>query len=133
MFAATFLLLLLGHWLADYPFQTDHQAKHKAACGRTGWTANLTHAATHILLCGAALGLGTLLLDEVTLAVWPAAAALLWIGATHGFIDRRWPVTRWMRLARQEGWAQHGGAAHVDQTAHALALGIAALFLAASA
>ncbi|THA28473.1 DUF3307 domain-containing protein [Streptomyces sp. A1547] len=131
MFAALFVLLLLGHWAADYPFQTDHQAAHKAECGRTGWTANLAHAATHVLLCGLALALGALLLDDVALTLVPTAGALLWIGATHAFIDRRWPVARWMRFARQEGWAQHGGAAHVDQTAHALALGVAALFLAA--
>ncbi|WP_244291046.1 hypothetical protein [Streptomyces virginiae] len=55
---------------------------------------------------------------------------MLWIGATHGFIDRRWPVAAWMRIARQAGWAAHGGAAHVDQTAHVLALTLAALFLA---
>ncbi|MEV7417717.1 DUF3307 domain-containing protein [Streptomyces sp. NPDC089919] len=132
MFAAGFVLLLLGHWLADYPLQTDHQARHKASCSRAGWTANLTHSATHVLLCGVALAVGALLLDEVTLSGWPTCAALLWIGATHGFIDRRWPVARWMRLARQESWAEHGGAAHVDQAAHALALGLAALFLAAT-
>ncbi|GAA3384472.1 DUF3307 domain-containing protein [Streptomyces racemochromogenes] len=131
MFATIFVLLYVGHLLADYPFQTDHQAKHKAGCDRTGWTANIAHAATHVLLCGAALGLGALLLDDVTLSASPTAAALLWIGATHGFIDRRWPVARWMKLARQEGWAQHGGAAHVDQTAHVSALLLAALALAA--
>jgi hypothetical protein len=36
-----------------------------------------------------------------------------------------------MQLTRQAGFAQHGGAAHVDQTAHVLALAVAALFLAA--
>lgn len=36
-----------------------------------------------------------------------------------------------MAFARQAGWAQHGGAAHVDQTAHVTAIGIAALVLAA--
>uniref|UniRef100_UPI00267D6A4B hypothetical protein n=1 Tax=Streptomyces anulatus TaxID=1892 RepID=UPI00267D6A4B len=38
----------------------------------------------------------------------------------------------WMRLARQEHWAQNGGAAHVDQTAHALVLVVAALALTAT-
>ncbi|MFE3585062.1 DUF3307 domain-containing protein [Streptomyces vinaceus] len=128
MFAEIAFLLYVGHLLADYPFQTDYQAAHKAGCGREGWTANLTHAATHVLICAAALALGTVALGW-HLPLLPAAAALLWIGATHGFIDRRWPVAAWMRLARQSGWAAHGGAAHVDQTAHVLALTLAALFL----
>lgn len=36
----------------------------------------------------------------------------------------------WMRFARQQEWAQRGGAAQVDQTAHVLVLVIAALYLA---
>ncbi|KJY29953.1 DUF3307 domain-containing protein [Streptomyces katrae] len=130
MFAEIAFLLYVGHLLADYPFQTDHQAAHKAKCGRQGWTANVTHAATHLLTCGAMLTLGTVLLGW-HLPLLPTAGALLWIGVTHGFIDRRWPIAAWMRIARQQGWAAHGGAAHVDQTAHVLALTLAALFLAA--
>ncbi|WKV79012.1 DUF3307 domain-containing protein [Streptomyces sp. SNU607] len=132
MFASLFVLLYLGHLLADYPFQTDHQAAHKADCGRAGWSANLRHAGTHIATCGAALAAGAGLLADLTVSLSAAALALVWIGATHAFIDRRWPVAAWMRLARQQGWAQHGGAAHVDQTAHILALVLAALLLAAA-
>ncbi|MFE6382056.1 DUF3307 domain-containing protein [Streptomyces roseolus] len=128
MFATVFVLLYLGHLLADYPFQTDHQAAHKADCGATGWRANLTHAATHIAACGLALTAGAAALD-VTLSVPAALAALLWIGSTHAFIDRRWPVRWWMTRMRQTSWAAHGGAAHVDQTAHILALALAALAL----
>ncbi|MFG2412297.1 DUF3307 domain-containing protein [Streptomyces goshikiensis] len=130
MFANLFVLLYLGHLLADYPFQTDHQAAHKAGCGREGWTANLAHAATHVLTCGLLLTVGSVALD-LDLPLWPAALAALWIGATHAFIDRRWPVAAWMRIARQTKWAATGGAAHVDQTAHITALAIAALGLAA--
>lgn len=129
MFAEIALLLYVGHLLADYPLQTDHQATHKAGPGRCGWTANLRHAATHITTCGAALALGTLLLGW-HLSPLAAAAALAWIGATHALIDRRWPVAWWMAHARQAGFAQHGGAAHVDQTAHITALVIAALAIA---
>lgn len=132
MFAALFVLLYLGHLLADYPFQTDHQAGHKADHGTAGWRANLSHAGTHVLTCSLALAVGALVLDDVRLTVAPAALAVLWIGATHAFIDRRWPVARWMAFARQDGWAKHGGAAHVDQTAHVVALVIASLFLAAT-
>ncbi len=131
LFPTLFVLLYLGHLLADYPLQTDHQAAHKADQCAAGWAANLRHATTHIATCAAALTLGALVLDDVTVSLPVAVAALLWIGATHAFIDRRWPVARWMKFARQQKWAQHGGAAHVDQTAHILALALAALALAA--
>ncbi|MFH8894515.1 DUF3307 domain-containing protein [Streptomyces sp. NPDC017949] len=130
MFAEIAFLLYVGHLLADYPLQTDHQAAHKAGCGRTGWTANIVHASTHVLTCGLLLALGSTALGW-ELSLIPAAAAVLWIGASHGFIDRRWPIAAWMRIARQTGWAAHGGAAHVDQTAHVLALTLAALVLSA--
>ncbi|MEU2507651.1 DUF3307 domain-containing protein [Streptomyces sp. NPDC007863] len=130
MFATVFVLLYVGHLLADYPFQTDHQAAHKADCGAAGWRANLTHAATHIAACGLALAAGAAALD-LSVSFPAALAALVWIGGTHAFIDRRWPVRWWMTHLRQTGWAAHGGAAHVDQTAHILALGLAALALAA--
>ncbi|MFJ6447103.1 DUF3307 domain-containing protein [Streptomyces hydrogenans] len=129
MFATVFVLLYLGHLLADYPFQTDHQAAHKAEGGKAGWWANLTHAATHVTACGLALAAGATVLD-VTVSLPVAVAALLWIGSTHAFIDRRWPVRWWMTRMRQTSWAAHGGAAHVDQTAHILALALAALALA---
>ncbi|WP_030760693.1 DUF3307 domain-containing protein [Streptomyces sp. NRRL F-2664] len=129
MFAEIAFLLYVGHLLADYPFQTDHQAAHKAGCGRIGWAANVSHSATHVLICGLLLAVGSVGLGW-HLPLLPAVAAVVWIGISHGFIDRRWPVAAWMRLARQQGWAAHGGAAHVDQTAHVLALTLAALFLA---
>ncbi|MER7154671.1 DUF3307 domain-containing protein [Streptomyces lydicus] len=130
MFAEIAFLLYVGHLLADYPFQTDHQAGCKAEVGRKGWAANLAHAGTHLLTCGVLLAIGSLTLGW-HLPLIPAAAAVLWIGATHSIIDRRWPVTRWMNAARQAGWAERGGAAHVDQTAHITALAAAALYLAA--
>lgn len=129
MFATIAFLLYVGHLAADYPAQTDHQAKHKAGAGWKGWRANITHAGTHVITCGAALAIGAWLLPEVHLTATGAALALLWIGASHGFIDRRWPVAAWMKIARQEKWAEHGGAAHVDQTAHILAIAAAALAL----
>ncbi|AWL39825.1 MULTISPECIES: DUF3307 domain-containing protein [unclassified Streptomyces] len=129
MFASLFILLYLGHLLADYPLQTDHQAAHKADCGRDGWFANLRHASTHVLTCGLALAIGSAVLDDVDLSAPVAALALAWIGASHAFIDRRWPVQWWMTHAGQTSWAANGGAAHVDQTAHVLALVLAALAL----
>ncbi|MFI5649943.1 DUF3307 domain-containing protein [Streptomyces anulatus] len=130
MFATLFVLLYVAHLLADYPGQTDHQAKHKADCGAAGWRANLAHAGIHLVVSGLALLVGQIALG-LGLGLLPATAALLWIAGSHAFIDRRWPVARWMRFARQAEWAQNGGAAHVDQTAHITAICIAALALAA--
>ncbi|TGZ10264.1 DUF3307 domain-containing protein [Streptomyces rhizosphaericola] len=131
MFASLFVLLYLGHLLADYPLQSDHQATHKADRTTTGWVAALTHAATHVATCAAALTVGALVLDDVALSLPVVAAALVWIGASHAFIDRRWPVLWWMRNTGSTAWIAHGGAAHVDQTAHVLAVGLAALALSA--
>ncbi|MFF8694975.1 DUF3307 domain-containing protein [Streptomyces sp. NPDC015144] len=130
MFADIAFLLYLGHLIADYPLQTDHQAEHKAGPGLAGWRANLSHATTHVVVCGLLLALGAAVLGW-RLPVLPALAALVWIGATHAVIDRRWPVAAWMRWARQESWAAAGGTAHVDQTAHIAALVVAALCLSA--
>ncbi|MFD6179816.1 DUF3307 domain-containing protein [Streptomyces goshikiensis] len=130
MFASLFVLLYVGHLLADYPFQTDHQAAHKAGCGREGWTANLAHAATHVLICGLLLTVGSAALGW-DLPFRPAALAVLWIGVTHAFIDRRWLVAAWMRIACQTKWAANGGDAQVDQTAHILVLTLVALTLSA--
>ncbi|MFG2526267.1 DUF3307 domain-containing protein [Streptomyces sp. NPDC048527] len=129
MFASLFVLLYVAHLLSDYPLQTDHQAAHKAGAGACGWRANAAHAATHLVVSTIALaaGIAVLGLDVNPLA---AVAAVVWIGVTHSIIDRRWPVARWMTFARQAGFAQHGGAAHVDQTAHLTALAIAALAIA---
>ncbi|MYQ87918.1 MULTISPECIES: DUF3307 domain-containing protein [unclassified Streptomyces] len=130
MFADLAFLLYVGHLIADYPLQTDHQAGHKALPGVAGWRANLCHAVTHVAVCATLLVLGAAVLGW-RLPLLPALAAVLWIGATHAVIDRRWPVAAWMRLARQTKWAATGGAAHVDQTAHIAALVVAALCLSA--
>ncbi|MFJ9410827.1 DUF3307 domain-containing protein [Streptomyces sp. NPDC101393] len=130
MFASIVILLWVGHLLADYPFQTDHQAGCKAQPGVVGWAANLTHAATHVLTCGVLLAGGTLALGW-RLPLLPVVVAVGWIGVTHAVIDRRWPVRWWMEHAGQRQFIEHGGMAHVDQTAHIVALAAAALYLAA--
>jgi hypothetical protein len=131
MFAALFILLYAAHLLSDYPLQTDHQAAHKADAGRAGWQVNLSHAGAHVMVSAVALTVGHVVLG-LGIGIVPAGACLVWIGGSHAFIDRRWPVARWMTLARQAGWAQHGGAAHVDQTFHLTALVIAALAMTAA-
>lgn len=130
MFATIFILLYVGHLLSDYPLQTDHQASCKAAKGAEGWRANAAHAGTHVLTSAITLTVGALVLD-LPLTVPASAVALVWVGATHAAIDRRWPVLRWMEATGQREFVKHGGAAHVDQTFHVTALAIAALGLAA--
>lgn len=129
MFASIFVLLYAAHMLSDYPLQTDHQASCKANRGGAGWLANLTHAGTHVLVSAIALTVGVLAL-ELDLSAPAVAITLAWIGFSHSIIDRRRGVIAWMKIARQTEFQKHGGAAHVDQTAHILALVIAALVLA---
>ncbi|HBF79352.1 MAG TPA: DUF3307 domain-containing protein [Streptomyces sp.] len=130
MFASLYILLYIAHLAADYPLQTDHQAEHKADRCAAGWRANLAHAGTHLIATAVMLGMGVTVLDLAVEPV-PALLALAWIAGSHAVIDRRWAVAAWMRLARQQKWAQRGGAEHVDQTGHVLALAVAALSLAA--
>lgn len=130
MFGTLFALLYAAHLAADYVLQTDHQAAHKADRTLTGWYANLTHAGTHVLACAAVLLAGAARLG--TLHLHPAATvlALAWIGVSHAAIDRRRGIAWWMTHTRQQEFYQRGGAAHVDQAAHVLALFIGALILA---
>lgn len=131
MFATAFVLLYVGHLTADYPLQTDHQAQHKSANTAIGWRANAAHAGTHVLTCAVALAVGAAVLSELHVSPWRAAVAVLWIGVSHGVIDRRRAITWWMDHTRQAGFREHGGAAHVDQAAHVIALAVAALIIAA--
>jgi hypothetical protein len=130
MFASVFVLLYVAHLLSDYPFQTDHQASCKADKTAVGWRANLAHSGTHVLVTAAILAIGMLVLD-LRLDAPEAAASLIWIGASHSVIDRRWPIRWWMEHTGQKVFIQHGGMAHVDQTAHVTALLIAALAMSA--
>lgn len=72
MFASLFVLLYIAHLLADYPFQTDHQAGCKANHGAAGWLANLAHAGTHLLISAVMLAVGILALD-LQIGLLPAA------------------------------------------------------------
>ncbi|RPK53943.1 DUF3307 domain-containing protein [Streptomyces sp. ADI95-17] len=98
--ASSCILLYVAHLAADYALQTDRKAgwiegPKDPTPGRYhhGWGENLAHAGTHVLVTAVALGAGTLALS-LPLTIPAATAALLWIGTTHGIIDRRWPVLR---------------------------------------
>jgi hypothetical protein len=116
--------------LADFVFQTDHQAAHKADKDAAGWWANVHHAGTHVAVSLIAL-IAVRLVTHAPLSTLAAGAGLLWIGVTHGFIDRRWPVLWWMHRTGSADFATKGGPAYVDQALHITALGIAALAMTA--
>ncbi|MFE2723854.1 DUF3307 domain-containing protein [Kitasatospora sp. NPDC059327] len=120
MFADVFVILLTCHWAADYPGQSDHQARHKADRTVRGWIANLTHALTHVVITAAVLLIVGQVLPEVAPAPAAVARGLVWVGFSHSLIDRRWMVRWWMEHTGQRGFLRAGGAAHVDQAAHVL-------------
>ncbi|MER0477157.1 DUF3307 domain-containing protein [Streptomyces sp. Edi2] len=131
MFATVFVLLYAAHLLSDYALQSDHQAEHKAEPGITGWCANLSHAATHVLVSAVLLALGTAVLN-LPVSGPITAVSLAWVGASHALLDRRWPVLWWMEhVGRAPKYAANGGAAFVDQAGHVTALVLAALAAAA--
>lgn len=126
MFATLFVLLYAAHLVSDYALQTDHQAEHKALRSAAGWWANLSHAATHVAVSAVALTAGACAL-ELALSLSKSCSILVWVGVSHGFIDRRWPIRWWMENTGSKTFFQNGGAAFVDQTAHVTALVIASL------
>ncbi|MFE2639560.1 DUF3307 domain-containing protein [Streptomyces scopuliridis] len=130
MFASVFVLLYVAHTLADYPLQTDQIADHKADRTAAGWIYNLAHAGIHVLVSAVALGAGVVVPG---LGLTPAkiAAVVAWVGCSHAFIDRRWPIVWWMEHTGQREYVKIGGVATVDQAAHLGALAIAALAAAA--
>lgn len=124
-----FALLLAGHLIGDWIVQTDWQAATKAwpQKGKTGpyyrWRsikANQLHCLTYHLTMAA-----------FVLPVWRtwgtvAAFAVSW--ATHGFIDRRWPV-RWLLRNTGSPWfaEQLWGVIAADQALHLTILALIAV------
>jgi hypothetical protein len=114
-----FLLLLAGHLLGDWLVQTDWQALNKAAA--TGWfRANQLHCLTYHVTMAVAV-----------LPVWHTwetllAFAISW--ASHGFIDRRWPVRWLLRKTGSPGFAeQTWGVIATDQALHLTILALIAV------
>ncbi|WP_030372418.1 DUF3307 domain-containing protein [Streptomyces rimosus] len=130
MFATLFILLYGAHLLSDYALQTDVQAERKAQRNAAGWRALLSHAGTHVVASALALGAGAALLG-LPLTLPGAGALLAWVGLSHGFIDRRWPIQWWMENTGSTDFFKKGGAPFVDQTAHITALLLGALVAAA--
>lgn len=138
MFATVFAAFLIGHYLADYFVQTDHQAQHK---GLTGSRSNegrrncAVHAITYTATLAGVLGLALNVEDvefstTASLVVW---AALILNGITHYVIDRRWTLEALARFMGKSGWidADREALPKLDQAAHVVLLGVFALAIAA--
>lgn len=134
--ATVFVALYVGHMLGDHVVQTDHQATNKAKPGWFGYRA----LAGHVLGYTATQFVALLAADLVAggLPLLGVAAALLFSGATHGFIDRRWPVQWVCRHTGSPNFAALAtggvnGPYLVDQSLHIGCLFVAALIVAGAA
>ncbi|WP_432839387.1 DUF3307 domain-containing protein [Dactylosporangium sp. CA-092794] len=134
VFAVAMVALLVGHSLGDHIAQTDHQAAQKAAPGLAGWRALGGHLLGYHLTLAAVL-LVTALALRLPLSPLGVAAGLAFSIATHGLLDRRWPVRAVLRATRSPQFAQAttpvNGMYVADQALHHLALLVTALLIAA--
>ena len=128
--AVVYAALRTAAHVADHWGQTSHQAMHKADPGIKGHVAMAGHVASYAASQAAALVVVNKVLD-VGLSPRGIAAAVAFSAATHWFIDRRWPVRKLAEAMDKEGFHQMGGplggAYILDQSAHHLMEGIAAV------
>jgi len=108
-----FDILLLGHLIGDYLFQTSWMAVNKAK----KWTPLIIHSLIYTLAVGvvAWLGFGGL-------SVW----GILLVLASHIFLDRRTFVAWWVRTimrstGKEAGWLS----IMADQVFHLIILAVA--------
>lgn len=108
-----FDVLLLGHLIGDYLFQTSWMAANKAK----NWTALFTHAFVYTAAVGivAWIGFGGL-------SIW----GILLVFGLHSFFDRRTFVVWWVRTimtakGKESGWL----IIMADQVFHLLTLALA--------
>lgn len=138
MFGTVMAALLVGHYLGDYFIQTDHQAQHKglrggqSAEGRANCAA---HAYTYTVTLCIVLS-GALWVESVTFSgydVLITLSALILNGFTHYVIDRRWTLEWFARRISKSDWIDNDPEAlpKLDQAAHIVLLGAAALVIAA--
>ena len=132
VFLVALVVLSVAHQVGDHVLQTDRQAAHKA--GRGG--AAVRAMAGHLLAYHGAAGVllvGTFALLGVPLSGVGLAAGLGFSAATHGLLDRRWPVRGLLRLLRAPKFAEATtpvfGLYQADQALHQLALLICAILI----
>jgi hypothetical protein len=132
VFVVTLVVLLVAHQVGDHVVQTDHQASGKAGSGWPALTAMAGHiAGYHVIAVG--LLVGTFVVLGLPLTVTGVAAGLAFSAVTHALLDRRWPVTRLLRLLRSPRFAEATtpvcGAYTADQALHQGALLISAVLI----
>lgn len=145
MIASMFVALLAGHYAGDFLVQTDHQANHKALpwredvvdetgtkTGAKRWTGAARGLAGHLggYFGCQAVALALVAAVEGGVPLLATVIALSVSIATHGFIDRRWPVVWWGEHTGSAAFVAEDNPVHgrmlVDQAMH-----FAAMFLAA--
>jgi hypothetical protein len=130
VFAAVFVALYVGHSVGDHIAQTDRQAAGKAAAGWLGVRAMAGHLSGYHLCI--ALCLAALLVIDVPLQPGGVLAGLSFSAASHGFIDRRWPVRALLRRvspASAAGPTAPQRLYQVDQSLHLGCLFVSALLI----
>lgn len=132
--AATYAALRAAAGIGDFWAQTSHQAVHKADAGLSGHRAMAGHVASYAGAQAVALIAADRLLG-VGLRPSRIAAAVAFSAATHWLIDRRWPVRRVaLALGKEEflglDTSVFGSHFHLDQSAHHLFEGLAAVIAA---
>ena len=134
IFAVALVALLVGHQLGDHVVQTDRQAVNKSAAGRAGITALLRHLLGYHLTAAVVL-VGTATVLGLPLSVAGVAAGIAFSAATHGFLDRRWPVRKLLQATGSPAFADLTspvcGMYVADQALHQGALLVSALLVAA--
>lgn len=129
--AAAYAALRAAAHVADHWLQTGHQAAHKADAGLDGHRAMAGHVASYAATQALALAAANHLLD-MNLRPSRIAAAVAFSGATHWFIDRRWPVRKLAEATGKGEFYRAGevcgsGAYVLDQAAHHLMEAVAAV------
>jgi hypothetical protein len=131
-YAAILGTLLVAHNVADHVVQTDHQAKLKAE--ETGWHGAMAgHVGGYLATAEVALQLVGAVTGERP--SWRRRlAGHLVSGATHAFLDRRWPVRRALQLTGSPRFADLqapiNGPYLTDQALHHGCLLLSALVMA---
>lgn len=128
--AVAYAALRTAAHVADHWFQTGHQAMHKADPGVAGHRAMTGHIASYTGCQAVALMAVNRILDA-GMTPRGIAAAVVFSATTHWFIDRRWPVRRLAEATNKSDFhalgGPLGGAYILDQSAHHLMEGVAAV------
>ena len=113
--------LLVGHLAGDFLLQTEGMAKNKAQ----NWSWMLRHIGLYMAVMTVLIAAYSL---RHPIPLWLVVVALLFIGSTHMFLDRRGFTLRWMRLVGVS--ADHAWLPIVmDQVFHLVVLAVVAQIL----